>query len=80
LIVNRLWPELSLRQSPGASPATRSLAGWYESVCAKQRADREKAGAAWRGRRARVIDLPELSRDIDGVAALAELAERFKTS
>src|SRR5215467_9445312 len=80
LIVNRFWPELSLSQSPDASTATRSLAGWYESVCAKQRADREKAGAAWRGRRARVIDLPELSRDIDGVAALTELAEHFKTS
>lgn len=80
LIVNRLWPELGLSLSPEASPATRSLVGWYESVCTKQRADHDKAGAAWRGKGARVIDLPELAQDIDGVPALARIAEHLKKS
>jgi hypothetical protein len=77
LIVNRLWPELNLRLSPGASPAAQSLVGWYESVCQSQRESRDKAGAAWRDKGHRVIDLPELARDIDGIAALASIAEQL---
>ena len=77
LIVNRLWPELNLKLSPGASPATRSLVGWYESECASQRANRDKVAAAWREKGPRVIDLPELPVDIDGIAALARIAQQL---
>jgi anion-transporting ArsA/GET3 family ATPase len=80
LIVNRLWPELGLSLSRDASPATRDLVGWYQSACSKQRADRDKAEAAWRGTGARMIDLPELAQDISGVPALARIAAHLARS
>jgi anion-transporting ArsA/GET3 family ATPase len=78
LIVNRLWPEWDMKSAPGASDATRELIGWYENVCAAQRAGRDKAAAAWhRGKGPRVIDLPEMARNVDGIAALASIAEHL---
>jgi anion-transporting ArsA/GET3 family ATPase len=74
LIINRLWPEAGLSLSPEASPTTRSLVGWYESVRKQQQVDRDKAAAAWQGKGARSIDVPELAQDVDGVAALARIA------
>jgi anion-transporting ArsA/GET3 family ATPase len=78
LIVNRLWPEWDMKSAPGASEATRELVGWYENVCAAQRAGRDKAAAAWHGKGPRVIDLPELARNVDGIAALASIAEHLR--
>jgi anion-transporting ArsA/GET3 family ATPase len=78
VIVNRLWPEWDMKSAPGASEATRELVGWYENVCAAQRAGRDKAAAAWHGKGPRVIDLPELARNVDGVAALAVIAEQLR--
>ncbi len=80
LIVNRLWPELSLDPSPGASPATLSLVDWYNSVCSQQRADLGKARTAWMGKGSRFVELPELAQDIDGVQALARIAEHLPNS
>jgi anion-transporting ArsA/GET3 family ATPase len=77
LIVNRLWPDLNLTLSPGASPATRSLVSWYENECVSQRANRDKAAAAWREKGPRVINLAELPVDIDGIAALARIADQL---
>lgn len=78
LIVNRLWPEWDMKAAPGASEATRELVGWYENVCAAQRAGRDKAAVAWHGKGPRVIDLPELARNVDGIAALASIAEHLR--
>lgn len=78
LIINRLWPKLDLTPRPGASPASRSLAEWYDNVSASQHAERDKAVAAWRGHGARVIDLPEVGPDIDGLAALASIARHLR--
>ena len=78
LIVNRLWPEWEMKPAPGASEATRELVRWYEDVCAAQRAGRDKATAAWHGKGPRVIDLPELARNVDGIAALARIAEDLR--
>jgi len=75
LIVNRLWPEASQSLSPGASASVRSLVGWYEGVQAQQRTDFEKASVAWKSKGAGAIAVPELSQDIDGIAALAKIAE-----
>jgi anion-transporting ArsA/GET3 family ATPase len=78
LIVNRVWPEWDMKSAAGASAATRELVEWYENVCAAQRAGRDKAAAAWHGKGPRVIDLPELARNVDGVAALAVIAEHLR--
>ena len=78
LIVNRVWPEWDMKSAAGASAATRELVGWYEDVCAAQRAGRDKAAAAWHGKGPRVIDLPELARNVDGIAALAIIAEHLR--
>lgn len=77
LIVNRLWPDLHLTVSRGASPAVRDLAGWYESVCAAQTAIRDRVHAAWSAKGRQVADLPELAQDIDGIEALARIAEEL---
>jgi len=80
LIINRLWPAMDLKQSPRVSPATRDLIGWYESVCASQGASRDRAVADWAGKGQRVIDLPELARDVDGIDALVRIAENLQKS
>jgi anion-transporting ArsA/GET3 family ATPase len=80
LILNRMWPELQLALSPGASPEVRDLAGWYESVCASQGSIRDRVHTSWTAKGRQVIDLPELSRDIDGVEALTLIAEQLKSA
>jgi anion-transporting ArsA/GET3 family ATPase len=80
LIMNRLWPDLRLKATSGASPAVRDLAGWYEGVYTAQLAIHDNVHAAWAGKGRRVIDLAELSMDIDGIAGLARIAEQLKAA
>jgi anion-transporting ArsA/GET3 family ATPase len=80
LILNRLWPDLSLTLSRGVSPAVRDLSGWYEAVCASQLSIRNKVHAAWSATGRQVVDLAELARDIDGVEALTRIAEQLKSA
>ena len=77
LVLNRLWPDLRLRLSPGALPGARDLARWYETVRGSHSAIRNKVHADLNAKGLRVIDVPELSSDIDGIAALKQIAGKL---
>jgi anion-transporting ArsA/GET3 family ATPase len=78
LVVNRLWPNRQVKLSPTASPALRDLVSWYSGVCVSQHQVWDKVSETWSGKIPRLIGLPELPRDVDGVAALVEMAKEME--
>lgn len=70
--VNRVWQQAPLEETP------EGLAGqvleWYRSVRASHLSALDQLGAEYGGRVRRIVALPELERDIDGLGALEQLA------
>jgi anion-transporting ArsA/GET3 family ATPase len=80
LVVNRIWPNLQVKLSPKVSPVLGPVVAWYESVSVSQRRIWDEISAKWAGKIPRLIGLRELPRDIDGVAALHEMAVQMEAA
>ncbi len=75
LIVNRVWPELDLRAPSGAARIASEMLAWYGEVSASHARICETVITHFSGKIPQVLVLPELSRDIDGLAALSKIAD-----
>jgi anion-transporting ArsA/GET3 family ATPase len=77
MVVNRVWPVLPELSATDATASLGNLISWYrdvsqshQQICARTRADfSEKIP--------RLVAVPELSSDIDGLAALHQIAEQL---
>ncbi len=74
LIVNRLWPQISGQVGADAPALAMDLIAWYRSVSAAHSQIWEKMSVEFSDRIPKLIGLPELPRDVDGLNALAQMA------
>jgi anion-transporting ArsA/GET3 family ATPase len=77
LIVNRVWP--SLETEGGESPAGElaRLIAWYRDVSRSQIEVAEMVRKNFGPKVREVLQLPELPCDVDGIAALRQIAENL---
>jgi len=78
LIVNRLWPEVAA-QPPGSGSAgfADGLVAWYRSVSDAHRRTWDRLSMDFASRFPRMLALPELPRDVDGLPALNQIARQL---
>jgi anion-transporting ArsA/GET3 family ATPase len=74
MVVNRLWPNISATVPPGAPPQIHKLVSWYGEVSSAHQKVWNEVANEFSARIPRVVRLNELPRDIDGIAALYEIA------
>ncbi len=74
LIVNRLWPEFDPSVEAGAHPRAAELISWYRSVSSAHARIWEGVSENFSRRIPNIVGLPELPRDVDGLAALIQIA------
>lgn len=72
--VNRVWPAVDMEMPPDAPARVAETLRWYQDVGRAQRNAREQLSAEYGSRIPNLIEVPELPRDVDGVAALYHLA------
>jgi anion-transporting ArsA/GET3 family ATPase len=75
LVMNRVWPQFDVSLEPDAPPALADTVAWYENVSQAHQRMWEQASKTFNGRIPQLIQVPELSRDIDGLAALRQISE-----
>ena len=75
LVMNRVWPRFDLLLDAGSPPALAKTVAWYENVSQAHQRMWEQASSSFTGRIPKLIQVPELSRDIDGLAALRQIPE-----
>jgi anion-transporting ArsA/GET3 family ATPase len=75
LVVNRVWPHLDLPLPDSSPAALRETVAWYQNVSQAHERMWDEASRNFSGRIPKLIQLPELSRDIDGLAALRQISE-----
>ena len=75
LVMNRVWPRFDLSLDRGSPPALAQTVAWYENVSQAHQRMWEQASKTFAGRIPKLIQVPELSRDIDGLAALRQISE-----
>ena len=78
LVVNRVWPHLDINLAPDAPPALRDTVAWYQNVSQAHQRMREQVSAAFAGRIPKLVQVPELSQDIDGLAALHQVSQSLE--
>jgi anion-transporting ArsA/GET3 family ATPase len=78
LVVNRTWPDMPQEVPPGAPPQAREMADWYESVCQSHRKISESVARSFSERIPRLVSLPELAGDLDGLEALHRMVEKME--
>ncbi|HWP86137.1 MAG TPA: hypothetical protein VNN17_13160, partial [Terriglobia bacterium] len=74
LVLNRVWPRMAGAVAPEAPPQIREMTDWYEMVCRSHHQIREEVSRTYGGRIPRIITLPEMAADLDGLPALYQLA------
>ncbi|MBI2822632.1 MAG: ArsA family ATPase [Acidobacteria bacterium] len=78
LMVNRVWPAAA-RELPENAPAlARDALDWYRRVSAAHHQAWESARDEFGGRMTRMVKIPELARDVDGLPALMEIARHLE--
>jgi anion-transporting ArsA/GET3 family ATPase len=75
ITVNRAWPRVDVELPPDASAQTRDTLRWYQDVSEAHRTAWEKLRAEYPDRTLNLV--PELPRDVDGLPALAQIAEHL---
>jgi anion-transporting ArsA/GET3 family ATPase len=73
LVVNRIWPELQLQQTGEA----QALIEWYGGVSGAHRKAWDAVQRDFSAKIQRLLALPELPTDVDGLPALHRIAERL---
>ncbi len=74
LIVNRLWPEIGAALETGAPAQASGLVAWYRSVSGAHARVWERVSERLSDKIPKLIGLPELPRDVDGLPALMQIA------
>jgi anion-transporting ArsA/GET3 family ATPase len=74
LVVNRLWPVLSEVFAARGPAHAEGLIAWYRSVSEAHRQAWEEISSSFSARIPKLICLPEMARDVDGLAALVQIA------
>jgi anion-transporting ArsA/GET3 family ATPase len=72
LVVNRVWPQLAIA---GGGAGARELIEWYGDVSTAQAKAWEAVTREYSSKIPRLLSLAELPTDIDGLPALARIAE-----
>jgi hypothetical protein len=75
LVVNRVWPHLDVSLPLDAPPALRETVAWYRNVSQAHQRLWEQTSASFAGRIPKLVQVPELSQDIDGLAALHRISQ-----
>ena len=75
MIVNRMWPPVAPQLDAHLPSQVQALVAWYENVCNAHHNVWAEISDEFSNRIPKLISLPELSRDVDGLAALQEIAQ-----
>ena len=75
LVVNRVWPPLDVQLDPNSPPALQETVAWYRNVSQAHQRLWEQAATSFAGRIPKLVQVPELSQDIDGLAALHRISQ-----
>ena len=75
LVVNRVWPRFDVNLPLDSPPALRDTVAWYQNVSQAHQQKWEQTSAAFAGRIRTLTQVPELSEDIDGLAALRHISQ-----
>lgn len=78
--VNRVWPAMNPALPADAPALASDTLRWYEDVSRAQQKAGEQLRAEYGNRVPKVIEVPELPRDVDGVDALRHLASYLDAS
>ncbi|MBI3934225.1 MAG: ArsA family ATPase [Acidobacteria bacterium] len=78
MVVNRVWPMLPELSIPEGLEDLRSVAGWYQEMSQAHQQVWERVRADFGPRIPKLIEVPELSSDIDGLPALHQIAQRLE--
>ena len=78
MVVNRLWPDLPTKLPPDSPQQVQDLVAWYEDVSGAHRRIWEEVTRNYSGRIPKLIQLAELPRDVDGLPALYEMAQKLE--
>jgi anion-transporting ArsA/GET3 family ATPase len=77
LIVNRVWPRFEISLPPGSPASLAKTVAWYQNVSEAHQHMWDQASQTFTDRIPKLIQVPELSRDIDGLAALRQISEHI---
>ncbi|HEY3132544.1 MAG TPA: ArsA-related P-loop ATPase [Acidobacteriota bacterium] len=75
LIMNRIWPPLESSLSPDGPPLMQQAVEWYRDVSVAHQRAWEKAQHEFGNRIPKLIRVPELTQDIDGLEALHRITQ-----
>lgn len=78
MVVNRVWPLLPELAIPGTPRKLQSVVGWYQEMSQAHQQVCEQLRANFGGKIPKLIEVPELSSDIDGLPALHQMAQRLE--
>lgn len=78
LIVNRMWPPAEVVLPADSPPLAFEALEWYQDVSTAQQKAWEKLRMEFSSRIPRIVSVPELPGDIDGLPALRELARSLE--
>ena len=78
LVVNRIWPELALPVKEDAPSEVKRLAAWYRSSSEAHNKACQQVTQAYQQKMPRIIAVPELPVDIDGLEALRLLGDKIR--
>ena len=74
IVVNRVWPEIPARVQTGSAPLARDLLAWYRSVSMAHSLIWGDMARGFSNKVPKLTRLYELPKDIDGLAALYQMA------
>ncbi|MBI2819294.1 MAG: hypothetical protein HYX73_04875 [Acidobacteria bacterium] len=78
MVVNRVWPLLPELAIPGTQEKLQSVVGWYQEMSQAHQQVCEQLRANFSEKIPKLIEVPELSSDIDGLPALHQMAQRLE--
>lgn len=78
MVVNRLWPEFATKLPPDSPPQVQQLVAWYKDVCTAHSRIWEEVFLDFSGKIPKLVPLPELAGDLDGLPALYEMAKKME--
>ena len=75
LVVNRVWPALAVELPPDSPAAVQKAVAWYRNVSQAHRRMWDEVSSEFTGKIPKLIQIPELAQDIDGLPALRRISE-----
>ena len=78
MVVNRLWPEFSTKLPPESPPQVQELVTWYKDVSTAHSRIWEEVSLNFLEKIPKLVRLPELAGDLDGLQALYEMAKKME--